>query len=165
MITDKTRTAIITLQKSYPEKRSALLPALHMVQDEIGYLPLEAQSEVAELFDITTSEVHAVVTFYDMFFEAPKGKHLIHVCKNISCMLRGADGLLNTLCHKLKVSCGETTEDGEFTIVGSECLAACDRAPMLLIDEEVIGPIQDGALDQVLTEILLKVREGVNKNG
>ncbi len=165
MLTETTRTAIIKLQESYPEKRSALLPALHLAQNEIGYLPLQAQSEVAELFDISTSEVHAVVTFYDMYFEEPKGKHLIHVCKNVSCMLRGADGLPNTLCHKLKVSTGETTEDKQFTIVASECLAACDRAPMLLIDEEVIGPIKEGELDQILTDILLKVKEGVNKNG
>lgn len=165
MITEKTRNAIIALQESYPEKRSALIPALHLVQNEIGYLPLEAQAEVADLFEIATSEVHAVVTFYDMFFEEPKGKHLIHVCKNVSCMLRGADGLLSSLCHKLEVSPGETTKDEEFTLVASECLAACDRAPMLLVDEEVIGPIKEDELDQVLTDILLRIREGVNKNG
>lgn len=156
MITEKTRIAILSLQESYPEKRSALIPALHLAQDEIGYIPLEVQAEVAELFGITTSEVHAVVTFYDMFFERPKGKHLIHVCKNVSCMLRGADGLLSSLCSKLKVSPGETSEDGEFTIVPSECLAACDRAPMMLVDEEVIGPVQEGELDQILTNTLLK---------
>lgn len=165
MITEKTQNAIKSLQESYPEKRSALIPALHLVQNEIGYLPLEAQAEVAELFAITTSEVHAVVTFYDMFFEEPKGKHLIHVCKNVSCMLRGSDGLLGSLCHKLGVSPGETTQDEEFTVVPSECLAACDRAPMMLVDEEVIGPIHEGELDQILTDILLKVKEGVNKNG
>lgn len=153
MLTEQTRQAILELQKRYPEKRSALIPALHLAQNEVGYLPLEVQTEVAELFDIAVNEVHAVVTFYDMFFEKPMGKHIIHVCKNASCMLRGADGILNTLCQRLGVSPGETTSDGEFSIIPSECLAACDRAPMLLVDEEIIGPIKESELEQVLANI------------
>lgn len=144
------RQAILKLQAQYPVKRSALIPALHLAQTEKGYLPREIQDEVAELFEIDANEVNAVVTFYDMFFEEPTGKHLIHVCKNVSCMLNGADGLLEKLCHKLQVSPGETTADGVFTIVASECLAACDRAPMMLVDSKVIGPVQDVDLDLIL---------------
>lgn len=152
MLTEKTRNAILELQKKYPESRSALIPALHIAQAEIGYLPLETQNEVAMLFDINVNEVTSVVTFYDMFYEEPVGKHLIHVCKNLSCMLRGADGLLKEVCSKLQVKPGETTADGEFTVIPSECLAACDKAPMMLVDDKVVGPVKESELDQILAE-------------
>jgi NADH-quinone oxidoreductase subunit E len=152
MLSEKTREAILKLQKLYPEKRSAIIPALHLAQAEIGYLPIEAQNEMAVLFGIDPTEVNAIVTFYDMFFERPSGKHVLHVCKNISCMLRGADDLLARLCQKLQVKPGEATSDGEFTIIASECLGACDRAPMMLVDDQVVGPIQLDSLDQILEE-------------
>ena len=129
-----------------------MIPALHLAQAEVGYLPREIQNEVADLFGIDPNEVNAVVTFYDMFFEKPVGKHLFHVCKNVSCMLRGADELLDRLCQKLQVAPGETTADGEFTVIPSECLAACDRAPMMLVDDKVVGPVKESDLDQILAE-------------
>lgn len=149
-LTEKTRQAILDLQKLYPEKRSALIPALHLAQAEVGYLPLDTQKEVAALFDIEPNEVNSVVTFYDMFFEHPVGKHLIHVCKNISCMLHGATGIMDKLCHKLNVQPHGTTEDGQFTIIPSECLAACDRAPMMLVDDKVVGPVKEEDLDKII---------------
>jgi NADH-quinone oxidoreductase subunit E len=152
-ISEKTRKEILDLQSKYPVKRSALIPALHIVQHEIGYLPRDVQNEVAALFQIEPNEVNAVVSFYDMFFEEPVGKHLIHVCKNASCMLRGADELLEGVCQRLKVKLGETSEDGEFTVIASECLAACDRAPMMLIDEKVVGPVKNGEIEQILSEV------------
>ncbi len=152
MLTEQTRQSILKLQQSYPVRRSALIPALHLAQNEIGYLPIEVQEEVATLFDLNVNEVHSVVTFYDMFFEKPMGKHLIHVCKNASCMLRGSDELLNTLCKKLNISPGETSADGEYTIIPCECMAACDRAPMMLVDETVVGPVLINEIDQVLAK-------------
>lgn len=152
MLTEKTRLAILELQQKYPEKRSALIPALHLAQSEMGYLSRETQNEVANLFNIDPNEVNSIVTFYDMFFERPVGKHLIHACKNVSCMLRGADGLIEKLCHKLQVKPGETTADGQFTVILSECLAACDKAPMLLVDDQVVGPVQESDLDHLISE-------------
>lgn len=152
MLSERTRNSIIELQKMYPVNRSALIPALHLAQAEVGYLPREVQEEIAALFGIDSNEVNGVVTFYDMFFEKPVGKHLLHVCKNVSCMLRGADGLMGKLCEKLQVKPGETTADGEFTLIASECLAACDRAPMMIADEKVIGPIREEDLDRILEE-------------
>ena len=110
------------------------------------------QNEVAELFGIEPNEVNAVVTFYDMFFEEPVGKHVLHVCKNVSCMLRGGDEVMGNLCRKLNIKPGETTADGEFTVIPSECLAACDRAPMMLVDDKVIGPIKEEQIDQILAD-------------
>jgi NADH-quinone oxidoreductase subunit E len=152
MLTKKTREAILELQKKYPEKRSALIPALHIAQAEIGYLPSEVQNEVAGLFAIDPNEVNAVVTFYDMFFEKPVGKHLLHVCKNLSCMLRGSDDLVERLCQRLQIAPGETTSDGEFTLIPSECLGACDKAPMMLIDDKVVGPIFESDIEHLLEE-------------
>lgn len=151
-LTDETRQKILELQKAYPEKRSALIPALHLAQAEIGHLPTEIQQEIAELFELDVNEVNAIVTFYDMFFEKPIGKHLIHVCKNISCMLRGSDTILEGLCKKLAIRPWETTADREFTLIPSECLAACDLAPMALVDDKVVGPINESNLDQLLED-------------
>lgn len=152
MLSDKTKKAILDLQQLYPVKRSALIPALHLAQGEAGYLSLEIQEEVAVLFGIKLNEVNSVVTFYDMFFQEPVGKHLVHVCKNLSCMLRGSDGLLDHLCHKLGVKRCETTADGEFTVIPSECLGACDRAPMMLVDDKVVGPVDKDDVDRILAE-------------
>lgn len=153
MLTDETKNAILELQKLYPVKRSALIPALHLAQSEAGYLSAEIQDEIADLFDVEPNEVHSVVTFYDMFFDKPVGKHILHVCKNASCMLRGSDELLSKLCHKLQIKPGETTADGEFTIIASECLAACDKAPMILADDKVLGPINESEIDDLLSSV------------
>ncbi len=143
MLSDKVKDAIIKLQKRYPEKRSAIIPALHIAQHEVGFLPKEVQQEVADLFGIDATEVLAIVTFYDMFFEEPVAKHIIHVCKNASCMLRGCDKILECLRQKA---------DKDVTVIASECLGACDRAPMMLVDEKVVGPVTVDDLDGILQE-------------
>ena len=153
MLTNETINQILELQKCYPEKRSALIPALHLAQKEVGYLPKETQEEIASLFNLDLNEVHSIVTFYDMFFEKPVGKHILHVCKNISCMLRGADQLMESLCKKLNIAPRETTADGEFTVIPCECLGACDRAPMILADSKVVGPLQEEHLDELLAGV------------
>lgn len=171
MLTDETKQAILNLQKRYPQKRSALIPALHLAQAEKGFLPKEIQEEVALLFELEASEVNSVVTFYDMFFEQPVGKHLIHVCKNISCMLCGGDEVLDSLCRKLQIKPGETTADGQFTVIPCECLAACDRAPMMLVDDEVVGPVKVEDLDRIVEDAAKSpghpspVQVGENKHG
>lgn len=152
MLSKQIQDAIIELQSKYPEKRSALIPALHMAQTQLGYLPLEIQQNVAELFDLDPNEVYSVVTFYDMFFDKPVGKHVIHVCKNVSCMLRGADGIIKAMCHELNVKPRETTADGEFTIIPSECLGACDRAPMMIVDDTVVGPVKEESIKEIIKE-------------
>lgn len=152
MLSENTINSILELQKQYPVKRSALIPALHLAQAEVGYLPRETQEEVAALFDIDPNEVNAVVTFYDMFYEKPVGKHILHVCKNVSCMLRGCDELLGRLCQRLQIAPGGTTSDREFTVIASECLAACDRAPMILVDDKVVGPVKIEDIDQLLED-------------
>jgi NADH-quinone oxidoreductase subunit E len=160
MLTQLTRSQIIELQKRYPQKRSALIPALHLAQAELGYLPQEVQAEVAALFDLDQNEVHAVVTFYDMFFEKPCGKRLLHVCKNLSCMLRGADQVTDAICKKLNITPGETDAEGEFTLIPSECLGACDCAPVVLLDRQLMGPVHPEDVERLLSEAKGEKQEG-----
>jgi len=152
MLSQKTQQRILQLQKQYPARRSALIPALHLAQAEQGYLPHAVQAEVAQLFEISVNEVQSLVSFYDMFYDKPVGKHIVHVCKNISCMLRGSDALLQNMSDKLAIQPGQTTADGQFTLIASECLAACDRAPMMLIDDKIFGPVNESSLDTILEE-------------
>lgn len=152
MLSETTKNAILDLQKKYPHKRSALIPALHLAQKEIGYLPKQAQNEVAALFDLDPNEVNAVVTFYDMFFEEPVGKKTLHICKNLSCMLRGSDELMHAICDKLGIEPGETSADGKFTVIPCECLGACDKAPMLIAGEKLIGNVKLEDVEAILAE-------------
>lgn len=148
----KTRDQILELQKKYPQKRSALIPALHLAQNENGYLPTEIQQEVADLFGLALTEVNSVVTFYDMFYDKPVGKRIFHLCKGISCMLNGGDPLAEKLCERLNIAPGEMTEDGKITVHLSECLGACDKAPMGIIDHEVVGPLTLESLNEILAK-------------
>ncbi len=144
-LSDETVDAIRKLQKRYPQKRSALIPSLHLAQKEVGYLPVDIQKEVAALFDLDKDEVRAIASFYDMFFEEPVGKHIIHVCKNASCMLRGCDHVIECLKAKLK-------DKTDITLIESECLGACDRAPMMIVGEKVVGPVSVDHLDSIIEE-------------
>lgn len=152
MLSEQTKQIILKLQKKYPQQRSALIPALHLAQAEKGFLDRDTQNEIAALFDLEPNEVNAVVTFYDMFYDEPVGKHILHVCKNVSCMLRGADELLVNICNKLCIKPGETTADGEFTVIACECMGACDKAPMILVDDKVVGPVSIDQIDNILSE-------------
>lgn len=159
MLKTQTKEAILELQKRYPEKRSALIPALHLAQEEVGYLPPLIQLEVAELFGIDPNEVRAVVSFYDMFFEEPVGKQLFRVCKNLSCMLLGADQLLERFSEKWGICPGQTSGDGACTLLAVECLGACDRAPAMLLNQELMGPVGAIELDAAALKSGLKPKD------
>jgi NADH-quinone oxidoreductase subunit E len=123
------------LQGLYPDKRGALLPVLHMAQDTFGYVSLEVEAYVATLFDLSPAHVHEVVTFYTLYFQKPKGRHVVAVCHNLSCHLAGAQGILAHLKQKLGIDVGETTDDGRVTLQAVECLCACEAAPMMQVDD------------------------------
>lgn len=149
-LSERARAEIVRLQGLYPWARSALLPALFVAQEEEGYLSPEVLEEVAELFQLPLSEVASVASFYALFHRRPVGRHVIHFCTNLSCMLNGAEEILDHLCRRLGVRPGETTVDGLFTVRKAECLAACDIAPMMLVDEEMYGHLTPQKVDEVL---------------
>lgn len=138
------------LQALYPERQAALLPVLRMAQETFGFVSPEAEVYVAELFEMSPAHVHEVVTFYTLFFQQPVGRHVISVCHNLSCSLRGAEDVVAYLQERLGVSAGETTPDGRVTLLRVECLCACEAAPMMQVDEEYVGPLDRGAIDRVL---------------
>jgi NADH-quinone oxidoreductase subunit E len=138
------------LQALYPERQAALLPVLRMAQDTFGFVSPEVEVYVAELFELSPAHVHEVVTFYTLFFQQPVGRHVISVCHNLSCSLRGAEDVVAYLQERLGIEAGATTPDGRVTLLRVECLCACEAAPMMQVDEEYVGPLDRGAVDRVL---------------
>lgn len=123
-----------TLVARYPEKRSALLPLLHLVHHADGYLSPEGLALCAELLDLTKAEVGAVATFYTMYKREPMGRHLVSVCTSFSCAVRGGQAVYDALSAKLGVGHNETTPDGALTLEHAECLGNCEGAPLVTVD-------------------------------
>ena len=120
-----------------PERRkSAVLAALYLVQEQQGYLTASALRHVAQFLRITPAEVEDVATYYVMFFKAPVGRYVLQVCRTLSCALAGAERVVETLSEKIGIKVGETDASGMFTLLEFECLGACDRAPVVMVNNE-----------------------------
>jgi NADH-quinone oxidoreductase E subunit len=130
----ETRSQIESLFSRYPARRGALLPAIHLLQREKGFIDREAAVELAELFEIAPVEVWEVLSFYNMFYTEPQGRHHVYVCTNLPCSLRGARGLMKRLESHLGIRAGETTPDGRITLGHEECLGSCGTAPVMRVD-------------------------------
>lgn len=119
------------LSKYPPEhKRSAVMPLLYLAQREEGYVTKDAMKDIAQILDITETDVASIIGFYTLYHDKKAGKYRMQVCTDLPCALRGADEFLDNLCSSLGIKVGETTEDGLVTLEAVMCLAACDRAPM-----------------------------------
>jgi len=138
------------LQALYPDPRAALLPVLQMAQETFGWISLETEEYVGRLFDLSPAHVHEVVTFYTLYFQAPKGRHVVSVCHNLSCHLAGAPRILDHLKSRLGVDVGETTEDGRVTLLAVECLCACEGAPMMQVDDRYELDLTPEKVDRLL---------------
>jgi NADH-quinone oxidoreductase subunit E len=131
------RAEIDALRPRYPTHEAVLLPALHIAQRQWGgWLPDEAIAAVAEELGLPFASVYGVVTFYDLFHQKPVGRHRIRVCNNLSCQIRGAGEILETLHQELGVGEDEVTPDGRCSYVHFECLGSCDTAPMMMVDDD-----------------------------
>lgn len=150
VISEEARAAIEGEIARYPRRRGALLPALHLVQEELGHLSPEATREVAEIFDLEPVEVMEVISFYNMFHAKPGGRHHVYVCTNLPCSLRGARGLLAAIEAHLGIEVGETTSDGRITLGHEECLGACGYAPMLRVDETYHEDLDEARAKEIL---------------
>jgi len=140
----------------YPpdQKQSAVMAALTAAQDDNGgWLTTELMDAVADYLEMPTIAVYEVATFYSMFELKPVGRHKICLCTNISCMLRGSDGIASHLKEKLGVGLGETTEDNKVTLKEVECLGACGGAPMCMIDKTYHENLTPEKLDKILDEL------------
>lgn len=144
MLTEAMQAEIRAAMARYPDgrHRSAVLPALYVIQREYGYCPVEAQNELATMLDMDPAEVGGIVTFYNMFHEEPKGEYHVEVCTNVPCMLRGSKQCMHHLEEKLGIHHGEQTADGQFALDHIECLGACGNAPMVSVTEQASGRIR-----------------------
>jgi NADH-quinone oxidoreductase subunit E len=136
MLTPEREAKIDELLTHYPVRQSALLPILWVVQDQFGWISLEAMRYVAVRIGITPEQVREVVTFYSMYNERPVGKYHLQVCCTTPCMILGSDDVITHIEHRLGVSRGEVTPDGLFTVSQVECLGSCGTAPMLQVNRE-----------------------------
>ena len=136
--TPERRAALDDIITKYPpeQKRSAVLAALYLVQEQLGYLTANGMRHVAEILDLAPAEVEDVATYYVMFFREPVGKYVLQVCRTLSCALLGAERVTEALSEKLGIKVGETDPSGMFTLLEFECLGACDRAPVVMVNNE-----------------------------
>ena len=125
----------IVLRYPSDRRRSAVLPALYLVQYQQGYVTANAMRYVAGLLGITAADVEDVVSYYTMFYTKPVGRFVLNVCRTLSCAINGAERVTEEICDALKIKPGETDPSGTFTLIEVECLGACDRAPVLLIND------------------------------
>jgi len=149
--TPERRARLEEIAARYPpeRRRSALLPALYLVQHQQGYVSARAMEHVADVIGVTPAEVEDVVTYYTMFYSQPVGTYVLQVCRTLSCALNGAERVVDVLSRKLGIKPGETDAAGMFTLMEVECLGACDRAPVVAVNEhwhELVTPESAGRL-------------------
>lgn len=137
----------------YPQPKSALIPLLHLAQEQDGHVTDEAMVHIAELVGVTPAEVIGTCSFYEMFKLEPVGDYLINVCTNISCMLMGGEELLHHLEDRLGIRPGATTPDGTFTIEDVECIAACTEAPCLTVNYRYFTRLSNDDADRLLDDL------------
>jgi NADH-quinone oxidoreductase subunit E len=155
-VTQRLATDAAAIIARYPESRSALLPLLHLVQAEDGYLTGAGIGFCADQLDLTPAEVTAVATFYSMYRRTPTGEYLVGVCTNTLCAVMGGDAILEVLETELGVHAGQTTGDGKITLEHIECNAACDYAPVVMVNWEFF----DNQTPSSATELVSSLRNG-----
>ena len=137
----------------YPQSRSALIPILHLAQEQNGWLTPDVMVHVGELLDLAPAEVYGTASFYDMLFTHPVGKYLVSVCTNLACMINGGYELLEHAEETLGVAPGGTTEDGQFTLEDVECIAYCGSAPCLAVNWRFFGPLTNDDFDKLIDDL------------
>lgn len=133
-----------------PDRESAAIDALMIVQRYRGWVSDESLYALAQLLEMSSAELDSIATFYNLIFRQPVGRHVVMVCDSVSCYVMGADQLATQVQDTLGIKFGETTEDGRFTLLPIVCLGACDRAPTMMIDKDLIGPVDASSLQDVL---------------
>ena len=137
----------------YPRTRSALIPLLHVAQEQDGWVTDDAMAHIAELLHLTPAEVLGTCSFYEMFKREPVGRYLVNICAGISCMLLGSDELLHHAEEKLGVKPGATTDDGLITLNEVECIAACDGAPCLAVNYRYQTDVSHAGFDELVDDL------------
>jgi NADH-quinone oxidoreductase subunit E len=134
-----------------PERRSAAIEALRIVQEKRGWISDESLAAIARQLDMSSDALDAVATFYNLIFRQPVGRHVVMYCDSVSCYIMGCDKVQRALQDELGVAPGGTTGDGRFTLLPIVCLGACDRAPVVMIDDELYGDVTPAQVPEVLS--------------
>jgi NADH-quinone oxidoreductase E subunit len=150
--TEELRGRIAAVVGRYPEKSAALLPVLHLVQKERGFIGPDDERAVAAILGLRPVSVREVLTFYTMFRRAPSGRRLLQVCTNLACTIRGGERILDFLRKILEIEPGQTTPDGQFTLIEVECLGACDKGPCLMIGDDLHESLTPEKVEALLRE-------------
>jgi NADH-quinone oxidoreductase subunit E len=145
----------------YETKLACTMPALHMIQHEYGWVPAQAMQEIAEFLGLKASDVLDTASFYEEYWLKPKGRHLISVCRSIACEFCGQPEITQAVKDKLGIDVGETTDDGEFTLIELECLGSCGTAPAILIDET----LHENVTPQRVAELINQAARGDGGHG
>lgn len=142
------------LLECYPRKRAAMLPTLHLAQEQNGHISPEVEAYVAELLEVPVVDVHEVLSFYTLFSDKPMGRHHIRVCCSLSCWIRGSDSVGKALLEKLGIEDGEMTEDGRVSWeTVPDCLGACEIAPMMQVDGYFEGNLTEETIDRIVEQL------------
>jgi NADH-quinone oxidoreductase subunit E len=159
-LSEELRQQILAFMPRYPSKQAVTLPALHLVQDSLRCVPLEAIREIADLLDLSPAEVRDTMSFYGFFRdkEKPLGKTRLWVCRGLACALREGEEVLADVCEKLNVHPGETTTDGKITVEFAECIGVCEGAPAVLIDDTGRPNVTPDRVDLLLEELASRER-------
>jgi NADH-quinone oxidoreductase subunit E len=144
------RAAIEHETHHYEDPRAACIEALKTVQKRLGWVPDGAIGQIGAVLGIPVSDVEGVATFYNLIFRRPVGRHVIKVCDSVACFLTGYDGLVKAFGEHLGISLGQTTADGRFTLLPICCLGACDKGPVLMIDDDTHGDVTPEGIAKLL---------------
>ena len=151
-LSEKIKNTINGIRHQFPTEQALLLPLLHEIQNEYGWVSRDHMKDAGEFLNLPVSKVREVASFYTMYKLEPQGKVDVQICTNISCWLNGADKLVACASKKLGVHAGETTADGKFTLSQVECLAACGTAPAMMINEDYHENLTEESLLKLLDQ-------------
>ncbi len=161
---EKYSTEIQVVLAKYPPdragKRSAVMPLLYLAQRENGYITKEAIAQIAEICEVSTTDVASLIGFYTLYHDKPTGKYHIQVCTDLPCALHGADEFLEKLCENLGLKVGETSADGKIIVESVMCLAGCDKAPMFQVQSSERLEYHENQTVESALEVISKLREG-----
>jgi len=159
-LSERVKGKLEKIRSNFPTEQALLIPALHFVQEEAGFINMQAQKDIGEFLHLPLSKVREVISFYTMFKQEPIGKVNLQLCVNISCWLNGSDKLLSCMEKRLGVSCGETTKDGKYTISEVECLASCGTAPVLQVNEDYFENLSVDGLNKLMDKLDQELSQG-----
>ncbi len=150
MLTSEERAEIEAEFAHYPTRQAVCIDAMKIVQKHRGWISDDALRDIGELLGMSTADLDGVATFYNLLFRQPVGRHVIYLCDSVSCWIMGSDRQCSHLSERLKIAPGETTADGRFTLLPIVCLGACDRAPVMMIDDDMHFDLTLERTDQAL---------------